>query len=81
MTTNDDHYDPHGLLGAYVLDAVTDTQREQFEQHLEQCPRCGEEIDELRAAAAWLGSVVPRTPRPATREFLLDQLDRTPQGD
>jgi len=36
--------DPHALTGSYVLDAVSDQEREEFERHLPQCPACDAEV-------------------------------------
>ena len=57
--------DPHTLTGAYAADALTDTERLAFERHLEACPGCAQEVRELQATAARLGSAVPAPPPPA----------------
>ena len=63
--------DIHALIGAYALDAVTDTERAQFEQHLLVCGDCRAELAGLRAATASLGASVPETPPPALRDAVL----------
>jgi anti-sigma-K factor RskA/putative zinc finger protein len=62
MTTFDDH-DLHTLVGAYVLDAVTDEERSRFAAHLADCPACRDEVNELREAAARLGTAHAIRPR------------------
>jgi anti-sigma factor RsiW len=46
--------DLHVLTGSYVLDAVSDAEREEFERHLPQCPTCDAEVRGLRETAARL---------------------------
>src|SRR5487761_2676915 len=50
------------LLGAFALDAVDDSEREEVEAHLLVCPRCRAEVAAHREVAALLangGSVAP----------------------
>ena len=65
--TSDDH-DLHTLAGAYVLDAITDAERARFAAHLADCAGCRDEVDELREAAARLGTAHAVRPRPELRE-------------
>lgn len=67
MTTFDDH-DLHTLVGAYVLDAITDDERSRFAAHLADCSGCRDEADELREAAARLGTAHAVHPRPDLKE-------------
>ena len=46
--------DLHVLTGSYVLDAVSDTEREEFDRHLQHCPACDAEVRGLRETAARL---------------------------
>jgi anti-sigma-K factor RskA len=48
------HDDLHVLTGSYVLDAVSDAEREEFERHLQHCPTCDAEVRGLRETAARL---------------------------
>jgi anti-sigma-K factor RskA len=48
------HDDPHVLTGSYVLDAISDAEREEFERHLQHCPACEAEVRGLRETAARL---------------------------
>lgn len=54
--------DIHTLVGAYVLDAVDDTERTAFEAHLPACPACRAAVREFRATAALLGTARAREP-------------------
>lgn len=40
-------HDPHINVGAYLLGALDDDEMTAFEEHLVECERCGEELDEL----------------------------------
>ena len=46
--------DLHVLTGSYVLDAISDAEREEFERHLQVCPTCDAEVRGLRETAARL---------------------------
>lgn len=54
--------DTHALAGAYVLDALTDTEREQFEHHLGDCADCQADVASLREPVAQLASAVAIAP-------------------
>jgi anti-sigma-K factor RskA len=61
------HDDLHVLTGSYVLDAVSDAEREEFERHLQHCPTCDAEVRGLRETAARLALACAMTP-PARME-------------
>jgi len=54
--------DMHVLTGSYVLDALSEAEREDFERHLPRCPSCAAEVRGLRETAARLA--VAKTIRP-----------------
>ena len=56
--------DLHTLTGAYAAHALSDTERQTFERHLQACPACEREVRELQATATRLGAAVA-TPPPA----------------
>lgn len=66
--------DVHALTGAYAVNALSQHEQAQFEQHLEECPTCAEEVRELRETAARLGGAVAMTPPPAMRDRVLDTI-------
>lgn len=70
MTAFDDH-DLHTLAGAYVLDAINDEERSRFAAHLADCAGCRDEVDELREAAARLGTAHAVRPRPELRDLAI----------
>jgi anti-sigma-K factor RskA len=70
VTSFDDH-DLHTLAGAYVLDAITDEERSRFAAHLADCAGCRDEVDELREAAARLGTAHAVRPRPELRDLAI----------
>lgn len=71
--------DIHTLTGAYALDALPDAERAQFEEHLEDCDACAQEVRELQATAADLGHLLYEPPPPALRERVLAEIDETRQ--
>jgi Anti-sigma-K factor rskA/Putative zinc-finger len=48
--------DLHTLTGAYAAHALSETERQAFERHLDACPACAEEVRELTETAARLGA-------------------------
>nr|WP_174268119.1 anti-sigma factor [Nocardioides zeae] len=59
------------MSGAYAVDALSDEERAGFEEHLEACPTCREEVDSLREAAALLPTTTETAPSPAVRAAVL----------
>jgi anti-sigma-K factor RskA len=66
--------DIHALTGAYALDAVSGTERMEFERHLAECESCAQEVRELRDTAAQLAIAATATPPPDLRNRVLDQI-------
>lgn len=62
--------DVHTLTGAYVLDAVTDEERADFERHLGECETCAQEIIELRATTTRLALAASEDPPPRMRDVV-----------
>jgi anti-sigma factor RsiW len=54
--------DVHELSALYALDVLSDNERARFEQHLEECDRCREEIEGLRTATGSLAFAVEGPP-------------------
>ncbi len=71
--------EPHTLSGAFVLDALSTEEAEQFRRHLQSCAVCREEVRELREAAARMGAVEAVAPPPQLKTRVLAAADRTPQ--
>src|ERR687893_125316 len=46
-------------VGAYLLGALDETETRNFEDHLEECPVCREEVERLRPAVDALARSVP----------------------
>ena len=55
----------HELAAAYALDALGDTERREFERHLEECPSCRGELPGLAEAAVALAFAVEPVAPPA----------------
>lgn len=71
----------HEQVAAYALDALDDSERRDFEEHLATCEQCREELEGLRDAAVAL-AYVPEgpAPPPALRDRVLKGVhdDRAP---
>lgn len=63
--------DIHALSGAYVLDALNDLERAEFERHLATCDSCRAEVASLRDAAGHLADVSASSPPPGLRAQIL----------
>jgi anti-sigma-K factor RskA len=61
----------HTLSGAYVADALDDTERAAFEEHLPGCADCSAEISSFREAAALLALDAELTPPDSLRSGVL----------
>jgi anti-sigma-K factor RskA len=73
------HDDMHVLTGSYVLDALSDAEREDFERHLHHCPSCQAEIRGLRETAARLAMAKTARPPAQMEERVLAATYRTRQ--
>ena len=60
--------DVHALVGAYVMDAVSASDRASFERHLATCAECREDVRGLREATARLADAAAIPPRPELRD-------------
>jgi hypothetical protein len=58
------------LLGPFVLGELTDDEARELDRHLEECPSCRNDLDELRSADDMLRSAVPGPP-PELKEWVL----------
>ena len=68
-----DHTAYRDEIGAYLLGALTDLERQAFEHHLESCPQCRDEIEQLRPAAESLPHSVEQVePPPGLRTSLME---------
>jgi anti-sigma factor RsiW len=72
-------YELHVLTGSYVLDAVSDAEREEFERHLQHCPSCDAEVRGLRETAAGLARTCALTPPARMEQQVLAATYRTRQ--
>jgi anti-sigma-K factor RskA len=71
--------DIHTLTGAYAVDALPGAERELFEDHLEVCEACAQEVAELQATAARLGDSLHLPPPPSLRERVMAEIELTRQ--
>lgn len=69
----------HTLTGAYVCDALEPAEREEFEQHLAQCPACAQEVAELRETAAVLGAAAAEAPPQRLHDAVITRIETVRQ--
>lgn len=62
------------LVGAYAIDALDESERAVFENHLADCADCAAEVASLRAAAAELSHVSALAPPDGLRADLLSAI-------
>lgn len=67
--------DIHTLTGAYALNALPKDEQRLFERHLSDCQACQQEVAELQATAARLGTAATTTPPPGLRTRVLAAAD------
>jgi len=58
------------LLGPFVLGELTDEEERELERHLEECPACQNDLDELRSADGMLRSAAAGPP-PELKDWVL----------
>ena len=74
MSEHDRHRDD---VGAYLLGALNDLERQAFERHLRGCDECQDELERLRPAAEALpGSVVQLDPPQGLKKRLMAEVER-----
>ena len=72
-----DHVHHQDDVGAYLLGALNDLERQAFERHLARCDECQEEIARLRPAADALpGSVQQFEPPARLKASLMEVVER-----
>ena len=69
----------HALTGAYVLDALDETERERFEAHFPSCAECRDEVATLREATTGLALGDATAPPARLRGAVLAEIVRTAQ--
>jgi hypothetical protein len=79
--TTEDHTTYRDEVGAYLLGALSDSERAAFEAHLETCPQCREEVERLRPAADLLPRSVEQVEPPASlKRSLMETVEREAGG-
>ncbi len=72
-----DHTHYREDIGAYLLGALTDLERQAFETHIGNCAECRDEIEQLRPAADALPRSVEQVePPPALKAALMEIVER-----
>jgi anti-sigma-K factor RskA len=65
------------LLGAYVLEALSDEERRTVDAHLVTCPQCPKMVQQLQAIVDVFPLTVPAIdPSPQVKERILDRISR-----
>jgi anti-sigma-K factor RskA len=77
-----DHTRYQDDLGAYLLGALTELERQAFERHVAGCSECQEELARLRPAADALpGSVEQVQPPPRLKASLMEVVEREAEAE
>jgi anti-sigma factor RsiW len=72
-----DHAAYQEEIGAYLLGALTDLERQAFERHMAACPACRDELERLRPAADALPRSVEQVePPPSLKRSLMEVVER-----
>jgi Anti-sigma-K factor rskA/Putative zinc-finger len=72
-----DHTQYREEIGAYLLGALTDLERQAFERHVADCAECRDELERLRPAADALPRSVEQVePPPALKTSLMEVVER-----
>jgi anti-sigma-K factor RskA len=75
--TGREHTQYQDEIGAYLLGALTDLERQAFERHMADCVECRDEIERLRPAADALPrSVEQMEPPPGLKASLMEVVER-----
>ncbi|MFD0204356.1 MULTISPECIES: anti-sigma factor [Saccharothrix] len=79
MTDDTARIEAHTLIGAYVLDALSDAERRLFEEHLAGCAGCAQETAELRETTVRLAGEATAEPPAHLRDRVLAAVVHTRQ--
>jgi anti-sigma factor RsiW len=71
--------DLHTLTGAYAADALPDDERAAFQDHLETCAACAQEVRELTATAARLATATSAAAPVGMRARVLTEIQNVRQ--
>lgn len=71
--------DVHGLIGPYVVGAVTPEERALFEAHLAECDECAQEVASLSSVVGVLADGEAAAPPASLRASVLAQVSSTAQ--
>jgi anti-sigma factor RsiW len=72
-----DHTSYREEIGAYLLGALTDLERQAFERHMAGCAECRDELERLRPAADALPRAVDQVEPPSSlRASLMEVVER-----
>jgi anti-sigma-K factor RskA len=75
--TDRDHTSYREEIGAYLLGALTDLERQAFERHMSTCAECRDEVESLRPAADALPRAVEQVePPPSLKTSLMEVVER-----
>ena len=75
--TDRDHTSYREEIGAYLLGALTDLERQAFERHMSTCAECRDEVESLRPAADALPRSVQQVePPPSLKTSLMEVVER-----
>jgi anti-sigma-K factor RskA len=77
-----DHTRYQDDVGAYLLGALAELERQEFERHVADCSECQDELERLRPAADALpGSAEQFQPPPRLKASLMEVVEREAQAE
>jgi anti-sigma-K factor RskA len=68
--------DIHALSGAYAVDALDDSERSEFEEHLAECAECRAEVASFRETAVKLAEQESALPPASLRDSVLADISQ-----
>lgn len=71
--------DLHHLAAAYVLDALDDIERREFEDHYPRCEICSGEVTEFRSVATALAGSTATAAPTGLKSSIMDEIGQTRQ--
>ncbi|MEU5882530.1 anti-sigma factor [Spirillospora sp. NPDC047279] len=67
-------HDTHALVGAYALDALSDVERRRFQDHLDGCDTCRNELRGLRETTAAMAFAAAQEPPAELRDRVMERI-------
>lgn len=79
-SSTQDHDECSETASLYVVDALTDVERDEFEHHLASCPACQQTVADLREVTVRMSSAIPAEPPASLRSSVLAAIAAEPRS-